>query len=86
MKLDWTKNLKETPAQENFKQQLYRSSDVLSRLSDLLTEYEKSLDRNETDPASFDTPNWDYKQAYKNGYRACLLKIKELVNIDNKEV
>lgn len=79
MYLDWTKHLKTEEDKKEFEQYLVGSPRIFNRLDDILAEYEKSLDRSEVDPKSFDQPNWDYRQAYKNGYRACLMKMKELI-------
>ena len=82
MKSDWTKNIKGPEEQEIFRQRVFGSREVLDRLNELLKEWEGQLDRSETDPTVFLTPNWAYLQAYKNGYRAGLNKMKELTNID----
>jgi len=84
MLLDWTKNLGSEQDKEDFQRRVQNSKEVLDRLSEILTEYEKSLDRSETDLKTYDVPNWDYKQAHKNGYRACLYRIKELINLDQR--
>ena len=81
MYVDWTKNLKDKEEKERFENSLLGSKHLFSRMKDILDEYEKSLNRSETDLKSFDQPNWDYKQAYKNGYRACLYKIQELITV-----
>ncbi len=82
MKSDWTKNLKNTDEQEIFRQRVFSSKEVLDRVNDLLKEWEGQLDKSETDPTVFNTPNWAYLQAYKNGYRAGLNKMKELTTLD----
>ena len=78
MYTDWTKNLKNQEDKDRFENSLIGSKIVMDRLVELIDEYEKSLTRSETDVRTFETPGWAYKQAYKNGYRACLQKMKEL--------
>ena len=80
---DWTKSLKTEQEKEEFRRILITST-IIKRLQEMLLEYEASLDRAEISELSFDKPNWAYRQAYKNGYRACLTKMKELVNLDNR--
>lgn len=84
MNLDWTKNLKTEKEIEDFKNSLRGSRRILDRLTELLNEYEKSLNRSELNTKAFEDPNWAYLQAYKNGYRACLEKLKELIDLDQK--
>jgi len=84
MYLDWVKHLTDVKEQARFQNIVLGSKPVLDRLGDILKEYEKSLDRSETDLSAYETPNWDYKQAHKNGYRACLTKIKDLINLDQR--
>lgn len=80
----WTKHLAEDQ-KERFKSQIIGARDVLERLEEILREEEAQLDRSEIDPNSFDTPNWDYKQAYKNGYRAGLAVMTKLIDLDQQE-
>jgi hypothetical protein len=84
MYLDWTKHLTDVKEQDRFQKSVLGSKQVLDRLGAILKEYEKSLDRSETDVSTYETPNWDYKQAHKNGYRACLTKIRDLINLDQR--
>lgn len=84
MYLDWTKNLKTDEDKTKFQSSLMSGKTALDRLLEILQEYENSLERSEIDPKVFDTPNWAYLQAYKNGYRACLSKIKTLINLDDQ--
>lgn len=84
MYLDWTKHLSDPEDAARFQNTVLGAKPVLNRLKDLLTEYERSLDRSEMDVTTYESPNWDYKQAHKNGYRACLNRIKELINLDQR--
>ena len=81
----WTKHLAEDQKQR-FRDQIIGSKDILERLMDILKDEEKTLDRSETDIKSFDVPNWDYKQAYKNGYRAAIGVMLKLINLDQQEI
>lgn len=85
MNLAWTKHLKDPEEKQKFEKDLIHSQNVLHRLLQLLDEEENSLNRSETDIKTFDSPNWAYLQAYKNGYRACLKIIKKLVDLDQEK-
>lgn len=84
MIIDWIKNLKTQEERDDFSR-LLTSSTIMERLRELLTEYEKSLDRSELTEQVFDKPNWAERQAFKNGYRSCLSKMKQLVNLRPEE-
>jgi len=84
MYLDWTKHLTDVKEQKKLQNSILASKIVLDRLRGILKEYEQSLDRSETDINVYETPNWAYKQAHKNGYRACLAKITDLINLDQR--
>lgn len=85
MYLDWTKHLSDQKEREQFKREVEGARRVLDRLAYILKEYEVSLNRSETDLTTYELPNWDYRQAHKNGYRACLSRILELITLDHKE-
>jgi hypothetical protein len=55
---------------------------VLSRLDEMLQEESNLLDRQETDPTIYDSPNWDYKQAHKNGARGAFEKVRKIISVD----
>ena len=84
MYLDWTKHLTNAEEKESFEKEILGARRVLERQSAILNEYEKSLDKSEIDLNTYETPNWDYKQAHKNGYRACLYRIRDLINLDKR--
>jgi len=86
MYIDWTKHLDTDKEKEAFRKQISSAKPVLDRLIDLLAERELILDRTETNPESFNNPNWAYLQAYKNGYRAALGAMYKLVNLDQQKV
>lgn len=81
----WTKNIKDPVEKDRFVLSIQGSKPILDRLKELLKEDEIGLDRSETDIKTFDTPGWDYKQAYKNGYRKCLQMTNELIDLDQQK-
>ena len=80
----WTKNLKTEEERQNFNNQLLGARPVLQRLSDLLEEKEKELDRSERSQKAYENPNWAYLQAHRNGCAGMLQSIKELINLDQQ--
>lgn len=81
----WTKHLKDPEEIKRFKNNVQGSKTTLDRLKQLLDEEIDRLDRSETDIKSYDIPNWDYRQAHKNGFRQYHQIITKLINLDQKE-
>lgn len=84
MILDWTKDLNTPKEKEDFERSIQNSRPVLERLTELLIEREKNLDRSEMSSEGYDNPSWAYKQAHKNGFRAGLNICKRLIDLDKK--
>lgn len=80
----WANHLPDDKKEE-FLKYISRSKRVLNRLKDLFTEDLKGLDNKETSVENFDLPNWDYRQAYANGYKAALKKYIRLVDLDQQK-
>lgn len=78
----WTDNLKDPEEKVKFQAMIKSSVDVLDRLTTILNDEEDALTRSELNVSSYDNPNWANKQAYQNGYRACLHIVKNLINLD----
>lgn len=81
----WTAHLKTPEEQESFKKEIYSAKRVLEHLKTLIEEDEKMLDRSESDERIYDLPNWDYRQAHKNGVRKYINSIKRLVDLDQQK-
>lgn len=77
----WTQHLKDPKDQEDFKESVYRARRVLERLSDLITEFEGSIERSERSPKVYDCANWSHLQAHYNGYMMCLSQFKQLLDL-----
>ena len=63
----WTKHIKDEESKEKFEAAVLGSRHVLERLQELVAEDVSSMDRSEMDIKSFDSPNWDYRQAWRQG-------------------
>ena len=81
----WTKNLKTNEERENFHNQVLSAKPVLDRLNQLLKEKEESLERSERSLTAYETPNWAYTQAHKNGYYSALQYLKDTLNLDQQK-
>lgn len=80
----WTKNLSDTDEIEKF-QQSVRSSIVLDRMHEILNELKTEQERVELSREAYDQPNWDYKQAHRNGFVSCLTQLMQLTNPDQRK-
>lgn len=82
----WTKHLEKDPkAKEKFKEYLQSNKELFNRLNEILNEIEGSLYISEISPETFKDPNWAYLQAYKNGFRAMLVKVRAIINMDIRD-
>lgn len=82
----WTDNLPEPRDKSDFEKQIMGSKSVLDRLNEILQSEVAALDRSEVNMKTFDTPNWAYIQAFKNGYRAAFNLIQMLISLDDQTV
>ena|SRR5690242_14282673 len=80
----WTSHLTDEEDVLQFKNQIHSARDVLERLRVLLDEDLKALDRSEQDQRIYDLPNWDYRQAHKNGVRQAYAQLQTLINLDQQ--
>lgn len=81
----WSQHLRDPEEKARYETSIKHSSWVLDQLNTMLDKVESGLDRQERTPSSYDSPNWDYRQAHANGYRQCLHMIKSLINLDQKD-
>lgn len=80
MKSIWFQHLKDKQEQENFKEYVRNSKDLLDRLTDLCYNYIKDAEK--SSPNDYDSPAWAYRQADKIGYIRALKQIIELTKIE----
>ena len=81
----WTSHIKDDTEKQNFRLEVLSSKRVLERLKQVLDEENSTLDHSEVDVRQFDQPNWEYRQAFKNGYRSALSIQKKLIDLDQQE-
>jgi hypothetical protein len=78
----WIKNLKTEADKQAFYKQFRNSSDILERLQEIVKEDMSSMEVSEMSLADYDSPNWSYKQAHRNGQKSYASKILKLINLD----
>lgn len=78
--LAWTKHLSDPKAKENLELSIRNSTSALGRLYQILEDEERALENSSLTIKDFDDPSWAFKQAYKNGEKARLKKLKELID------
>lgn len=81
----WTKHLKTEEEKEKFNKSLMAARFILGRLQELLDEEKTGLESAEISSKIYDSPNWDYKQAHANGFKAALKLVSKLITLDPKE-
>lgn len=76
----WTKHIKDPGKKQNFESAIRASTTALGRLIEIIEDEERALESSSLTIKDFDDPSWAYKQAYKNGEKARLKRIKELID------
>lgn len=81
----WTKHLKDPEEKAQFEKNLRNSKWILDKLDEILLSMETSLRRSEISPASYDSPNWAYRQAHSNGFLQSITSVRRLINLDQRD-
>ena len=79
LSLEWFKGIPPEKKQ-SFEETIRNSTTVLQQLSNLLDVWEAELDRSESQIADYVSPSWANKQAHRNGDRARLRKLRDLLS------
>ena len=85
MYTEWTQHLSTDKEKEEFEREIHGSKRVLQRLKAIIEQRETNLDKLEMSAKDFETPNWAYKQAFRNGHRSALEIVKKYISIDQQE-
>lgn len=80
----WTANLQTDEEKERFQNSLKGSKIVLDRLAEILVNKEMELDRSQKSLKQYESPNWAFSTAHKNGYASAIQNIRDLINLDQK--
>lgn len=75
----WTAHLKDPNDKEDFEKSVRSARPILEHLARMVEDQTNQIASTELDAKSFDSPNWAYKQAYKNGYRCSLKFLNNLL-------
>lgn len=81
----WTSHLRTEEEKESFRKEIYSAKRVLERLAQIINEDEEMLDRSEQDQRIYEVPNWDYRQAHKNGNRQYMQAVRLLTDLDQQK-
>lgn len=81
----WVSHLQTDEEKQRFLNQLHGSRDVIERLIDLIDTKTKDMDSAERSIKVYDSPNWAYQQAHRNGYATAMTSIKNLLTLDHQK-
>lgn len=76
----WTKNIKNKTDLKRFEDNYKSATPVLERLQELIDQSVDSITDKEISSSSYDSPNWDYKQAHINGMKSAFKIVSKLIN------
>lgn len=79
MYIGWFKNVPDEDKKD--RESMVRSALMTLDLDTILSDEVAQLDRQECDPSVYDSPNWDYRQAHKNGARGAYEKIRKIISV-----
>ena len=77
--LVWVKHLTSKQAQKDSENVLRNSTQVLTRLSSIIEDLEQKVTSSESSLDDFTDPSWSHKQAFRNGQKATLKELKQLL-------
>jgi hypothetical protein len=80
LSVEWTMGMNEEQ-KKNFELIIRNNSQLVRQMNQILDQWEKELDRGEFTIKDFSEPNWANKQAFRNGDRSRIKKLKDLFNI-----
>lgn len=80
----WTKHLKSEDERKKLESSIRHQAWLLEHLTQILTEIEASVEKQEMSPEVYKDPSWAYRQAHANGFKQCLTKIKKLIDLDQQ--
>lgn len=86
MKTTWTSHLNDSEDKERFERTVLGSKSVLRRIDEICQERLKAIDSIETGVEKYKQPGWDAIQAHYNGEKASIKFIRNLINLDQKEI
>lgn len=85
MYLLWTKHLDNQEDKSKFIDHLRGQKELFGVIINIVDSLDRAADSEDTSHSQYDKPNWDYRQADRNGYRRCLKQMKSLFNLDQQK-
>lgn len=80
LSLEWTMGM--TPEEKvSFEQILRNNSQLVRRINEILDQWDREIEKAEFSIKDFDTPNWKYRQVFRNGDRSRIKKVKDLFTL-----
>lgn len=79
LSVEWFKGV-DPSKRDTFEQAIRNSTVAMSRLYELVDEWEKEIDSAEAKIDDYDNPSWSHKQAHRNGDRSRLRKLRDLLS------
>ena len=77
--LVWVKHLASKQEQKDFELLLRNSTQVLTRLTEIYEDLEAKIAASESSLDDFTSTDWSHKQAFRNGQKATLRELKQLL-------
>lgn len=80
LSLEWTAGM-DPEQKERFVLVLRNNSLLVDRINAILDQWDREIEKTEFSIKDYDTPNWDVKQAHRNGDRGRIKKLKDLFSL-----
>lgn len=84
LSLEWFKGVP-SERKEGVEAAIRNSTTALMQLSNVVDAWENELNRSETVITDYDNPSWAARQAHRNGDRARLRKLRDLLSFLHKD-
>lgn len=80
LSIEWTMGMN-PEEKETFELIIRNNSRLVRRINEILTQWDHEIEKTEFTVKDFAEPNWAQKQAFRNGDRGRIKKLKDLFNI-----
>lgn len=80
--LRWVSHIKDPEKKSEFTKTILASTTMASRLLEILEEEERQIDSSMCSIKEFDSPNWSLKQAFYQGEKSRIKKLRELLEFN----
>jgi hypothetical protein len=80
--LDLIKNLQSQKEKDDFEAYFRNNHRLLSRIVEVVSEWEAALGRQERSPKQYENASWDKLQAHRNGNLEITQRLKDLLSLN----